>query len=392
MRTRVRGAAVIVVATAMTLLAGCAPSEPAAEAGPHAVLRVHAGDAAVTRDGRPAEASAGDALLPGDVVTTSGAAAMADVAWSDGAITRLGPDTVFTVGDPVGALASRGAQDGGRTWNRTSSGPYAIDVAGAGRTRDRGELFVVDCRDVPCRILATAGRGGDGSLTSLRRAGVETVVDSSRLATWTELLSDEWALASAQLDEEAGLGLVSALFSDAEPSRGVLEGTFDVTRTGRVAECDGASCDRLHILQPGAERALTFVFHVDCAAGGGCDASVDTQTIDTADGALIDATTPLVAGEESYSWGTDQELPICIWTYADGTTEEVGRSRNAVRWTVTPTAAEVREGRFVVTELRGTTQSSLEIAEDVGSGYPGCEQFAVEWSSASDMVLTKRGG
>lgn len=394
MRTRALGTMVVVVATAATMLAGCAPAVPAPDPGPTAELIVRSGTATVAAaasGGEAVEAASGAAVLAGDVVTTAGDDAMVDVAWSDGAVTRLGPDTVFTVGDPATALGSRGAQDGGVTWNRAAE-DYAIDVVGTGRTQDRGELFVVDCRSEPCRVRASGGLGGDGSLTSLRRTGVETVVDSARLATWSELMSEDWAVRSAVLDEEQGLTPVEDLFDGGDPSRGVLEGAFDVVRTGTGSTCSGALCSQLHILQEGEVRDLTFVFHVDCPTEDPCEASVDTQTINTADGSLMDDTTQLVAGAESYTWGTDNARGICTWGYADGSTEEVGSAANVVRWEVRPTAAEVIDGRFVVTELTGSTRSSLEIVEPVPAGYPGCEQYEVEWAGSSDLVLTRRAG
>lgn len=394
---RAWGAAVAVAVVIAGLCVGCSPTPEEEPDGPRAELRVHAGDATVESstagpDGAARAAETGDDVDAGDRIVTAGPEAMVDVVWSDGAVTRLGPGTAFTVGDPAAPLGSRGRQDGGVTWNRTAEvDAYAIDVDGTGRTRDRGELFVVDCRAEPCRILASGGAGGDGSLTSLRRTGVETVVDSARLTTWGELMADEWAEASAQVDAESGLPPVEDLFADADPSRGVLEGVFDVVRTGVKRTCTGAPCDDLVLLKPGEVRNLTFVFHQYCTTGQRCEARVDTQTINTADGSIIDTTTQLVAGAETYTWGTDDALPVCIWQYADGTTREVGSAANSVRWEVRPTAAEVREGRFIVTELRGRAWGSLKTLEPPGPEFPGCEAFLVEWTGESDLVLTKRG-
>lgn len=400
---RALGAAAGVVGIVLGLLTACAPApEPAEVAGPEAVLKIHAGSASVIRGTGDDDAAAGESdatvaasgtsLAEGDEVTTQGADAMVDVTWSDGAITRLGPDTVFTVGDPAAPLGSRGQQEGGLTWNRAADTDYSIDVAGAERARDRGELFVIDCRLDPCRVLASGGSGGDGSITSLRRTGVVTVVDSSRLATWNSLMADEWAQASNEIDRKAGLPPVEDLFADADPSRGVLEGTFDVVRTGVASECTGATCDQLVLLKPGEVRRLTFVFHDDCDDSGACQSRVDTQAINTTDGSVIDSTVELVSGAETYTWGTDDTLPVCIWQNADGSTQDVGSARNVIRWEVEPTAAEVRDGRFVVTELRGRARGSLETLEVPGPQFPGCEAFVVEWSGESELVLTKREG
>lgn len=376
-------------------IAGCSAPAPDAIPAPQASVVLHQGGATVETEDSVVVATDGMPLSPGDTVSTEGDDAMIDIAWSDGAVTRLGAETTFTVGDPASALGNRGTQAGGRSWNRVASerdggDEYTIVVSGLGPTTNRGELFVVDCTAAACRIAGTGGSGGDGTLTSFRRTDVVTVVDSARLATWREIVSDAWAEQAAAIDAKSGLVPVEDLFASADPSRGVLEGTFDVVRTGRTRECSGPGCATMYLLQPGESRELVFAFHSDCADGA-CAASVDTQTLSFADGSIIDQTVPLVAGAEEYTWGLDDSRAICIWTYEDGTSVDVGVRENSIRWRVVPSKAEIVDGVFTVTELRGETHSQATVREPVSAEFPGCEQYQADWVGTSDLVLVKRG-
>jgi hypothetical protein len=398
-----RASAVWCAVFTVVLLTGCTAGAGGSDESPpvEATLTIRSGEVTVeTADGQAAGAD-GDVLAAGDVVTVSAADALAELTWSDGAVTRLGPDTSFTVGAPGERVGARGVQDGGVSWNRVVPAdadaeaaitPYVLGVRDADPVSDRGDLFVVDCRAESCRIAGTGGGGADGSKTTFRRGLIETEVVSEMPVSWEALMVDAWAERNAELDEEAGMVPVADLFADAEPSRGVLEGTFDVLRTGRERSCIGESCSQLVLLQPGETRELVYAFHRDCASAG-CATTVDTQAIDTGTGGVIDETVPLITGADTFTWGTDNEGSICLWTYEDGATAETGRTANTIRWSVTPTKAEVRDGVFVVTELQGAAEASLSILERVSSAaFPGCEAFEVEWSGASDLVLTRRDG
>jgi hypothetical protein len=201
---------------------------------------------------------------------------------------------------------------------------------------------------------------------------------------------DAWAEENAALDEAGGLVPVADLFVDAEPARGVLEGTYDVSLTRGARSCTGA-CDQLTGLNSGTSRQLVYSFRRQCDPSAGCSTAVETQSINTHTGDVIDDTVPLVTDAETFTWGTDQEVPICEWTYDVGTTTLTGRADNRIRWSVSPTAAEMRDGVYVITELEGSTDSYLKIIEHVDSlQFPGCETLEVEWTSGADMKLTRR--
>ncbi|HEX5730511.1 hypothetical protein [Microbacterium sp.] len=399
---RARAGGVWCVVFAVAGLTGCNAPPGGTDGSPpiEATLAIHSGEAAVETADGTGDGADGETLAAGDVVTVSGQDALVELTWSDGAVTRLGPDTSFTVGAPGDRLGARGLQSGGVSWNRVSAArdaeedaaPYVLAVDGASPVSDRGELFVVDCRAEACRIAGTGGGGADGSKTTFRRGLIETEVVGEMPVSWEALMVDPWAEANAALDEAGGLAPVADLFADAEPSRGVLEGTFDVLRTGRERSCSGARCSELVLIQPGETRSLVYTFNRDCLPASGCATSVDTQFVDTDTGAVNDENVPLVTSAETFTWGRDVEGSICLWTYEDGFSTETGHQANSIRWSVTPSKAEIRDGVFVVTELTGTAEASLKIVEHVSPEFPGCEALEVEWSGASDLVLTRRDG
>lgn len=145
------------------------PSEPSMTSAPlesvQATLAVHAGAATVQSAAATADAATGDVLAEGDVIAVAGENALIELTWSDGAITRLGDGSSFTVGAPA-ASGERGRQAGGLSWNRMPPpivdelsarvAAYVVLLDGDDHVSDRGELFVVDCRDALCRVTGAA--------------------------------------------------------------------------------------------------------------------------------------------------------------------------------------------------------------------------------------------
>lgn len=399
---RAHGVVVSCVVIAVLLLSGCTASPGSSDSSEtvRATLRIIDGEASVETNGEQRVGQDGDVLHDGDVVAASGDGAIIELGWSDGALTRLGPDTSLIVGAPDALLGTRGIQRDGVSWNRippvageVSAVPYVVGIADGSPVSNRGELFMIDCRGDACRVQATGGNAGDGSRTTFRRGQIETEVIGDQLVSWEALMGDPWAQENAALDADAGFTSVSELFANADPSRGVLEGTFDVVRTGRENTCTGVMCDAIVRLQPGETRNLVYSFERQCAPGGVCTTNVNTQSIDAQTGEPRDATAPLITGAKTFTWGTDEQLAICVWTYDDGSTSATGLAANVIRWSVTPTEAEIRDGVFVVTRLEGTVESSMHIIEHTdGVTFPGCEAYEVDWATASDQVLTRRAG
>lgn len=378
------------------LLAGCtpepSPSAPVVEPIAHVV--VHDGTATVSDSQRAsARAVDGHVLSPGDVIVTDDRAdTMIDVAWSDGAITRLGPGTAFTVGAPAELLGDRGTQQGGITWNRVphAEDDYVIELAGQGRASDHGEVFVEDCTRTPCRSAATGGIGADQSRVSIRTNGSTALVDDARLASWHDLTATEWLQRSAQVDEAAGLTPLGDLYQDASPSRAILDGSYDVTRTRTSWSCTGVPCSSAAPRPSDDDIHLTYVIHSECTVSA-CAVTMSTQIVDVLTRAVSDATVDVISSAASLHWTVDKSLPICRWTYGNGTTEDVGRFRNVVDWQAEPRRAEMRDGAFVVTELHGSSTGSDAITAAVDRGrFPGCEAYEIEFSTSYDMVMTRK--
>lgn len=389
--------AMAVVAFLAAVLAGCAPAAPDRDSGATrltAVVTVHAGEAAVVADGHSAPAG-GARLEAGDSVTASGADALIELAWSDGAVTRLGPGTEFTIDQPAGARDERGSQTGGVTWHRPAErdgAPYGVRIDGAVVT-ERGPFFAVDCRNGQCRVVSPIAHAADaGTITTFRWGDGMTTVGTQRGATWSELFADPWAKRNADLDAAAGFAPVTEAFA-AQPERAALSGTYDVTAVGTTLECTGGGCAGYRLTPPGAVRTFAFVFGTDCTRGMPCVPQVTTEFSDLNSGERLTRTLDLRFADATYAWGFSDRIPLCVWTNADRTTEPTGSGENALSWTARPTAAAIVDGAFVVTSLTGTSLAGTTIVERTDtSRYPGCDYWEVAWSATGAVEMTRRVG
>ncbi|SBS73915.1 hypothetical protein [uncultured Microbacterium sp.] len=393
-----RRMAVLAVLLATAGLSACAPvPEPGPTPEPPltATVHIHAGDADVTgADGDTVAEPDGAEVTAGAIVEAVGADALVELAWSDGAVTRLGPESRFLLGGADGSDTTRGEQIGGLSWNREAAaaeeGEYAVRSAGT-VVADRGAYFVIDCRSSTCRVTGVGGGGGDGSKTTLRRGSL-TAVGTTRAATWGELFGDPWAQRNAELDAEAGLPPVTDVFEDAEPGRASLSGTFDVVVTTVTSECDGGDlvCDT--ISQTGRVRNLSYSFGTDCSDGIPCAPTVTTQFTDLATGKTQSREVPLRFDGTRYLWGWVDRLEVCIWDYGDGRTESTGSADNGLSWSAEPTDADVVDGAFVVTAMGGDAAAYVTVLSPVDSGrFPGCERWQADWDTTSTIELARAG-
>jgi hypothetical protein len=97
-----------------------------------------------------APAKDGQALKQGDSLKTD-ATGLAEIAYTDGSLTRLGPSTEFqitTLTSKKGARQTQGTLTVGSTWNRAAkvseSGSFSIKAGGA-TAAVQGTAFVVTC-------------------------------------------------------------------------------------------------------------------------------------------------------------------------------------------------------------------------------------------------------
>ncbi len=396
--------AILLALTALVISACTATPEPdatqAEEAQPlTAVVTVLEGsvrvtDAAGTTIDPPTDGSE-FVVREGDRVVASGDDALVELAWSDGAITRIGAATTFTIGGIDALDTARGVQDGGLSWNRESEAsdaePYGVRVDESFVT-DRGEYFVVDCRSQSCRTVGVGGAGGDGSKTTYRDAETETAVTAGMPANWGELFSDTWVQRNAELDEDVGFAPAADAFMSADPSRAVLLGNYDTVQTVVDSACTGGACADYELPVPvGKVSQSVMTFGQDCSRGIPCLATVEATTTRVVDRVETRATYDLAFDGAGYSWRLFENTAVCIWTYPDGTKENVGAGDNVITWQATPTAAEIVDGQFVVTSLTGQGRSEVTISEPIDRGmYPGCEYWELQWHNETTMTLERQ--
>lgn len=388
----------VVLALCAGVLTACTAQPGGAEPPPlTAEVVVHGGTASITdAAGDAAEADA--PLVAGDTVAAAGEDALVELRWSDGAVTRLGAGTAFTIGGLDPADDARGVQEGGVTWNREARSdsenarPYGVRVAGD-LVAERGSFFIADCRSGTCRIAATGGEGGDGSRTTFRRLGTADVVTSDRLAAWGEIFGDPWAVRNAELDAEAGFPPVADAFKDADPARAALTGDFDGVIVSRSKTCTGGGCGYYGFNKPGGTVTRRFTFQSDCSQGIPCLPTVTTAYFELGTGAAKERTVPLHFDGTTYTWGFSDRIPLCIWTYGDGSKAETGAGQNTLTWSATPGEAAIVDGAFVVSELSGTFDGSTTIIERTNrKKFPGCDYWEVEWASESAIAFTRADG
>lgn len=136
---------------------GSSPTE-----GVEAVLHIVAGGVDVVRGGTSTSAAGGERLGPGDVVVTD-RAGVAEVAYPDGSLTRIGAGSRFE----LEALATnptrvRVSLDVGSTWHRVrdltrSGGSFEVETE-MGVAAVRGTAFAVLCTPGRCGVAVAEGR------------------------------------------------------------------------------------------------------------------------------------------------------------------------------------------------------------------------------------------
>lgn len=358
-------------AAAALLLAGltaCAPSTP------DATLRVLTGTADV--DGSRVDGSVD--LESGDVIEVEGDDPVVEIAWADGSFTRLGDGSRFTIGgDEV-----RGELTTGVAWNAV--GPAAV---GFGISTPGGIVaaavdtsFALRC-DGPCDgVVAT------GSV----RVATNTITAPSSFAftgevspvSWDAIYGDPFALANAERDAAAGLADPAVAWAGRMPSLASLAGEFEGATAPVTQTCTGWAEECAHVESNlFADDAVTFDFVQDCDVDGACTMSL-RATNNQSGGGTTERLFPLAFDGVAYTMSqVVGEDAYCF--FDDGRTE--GRYLNTLSATLTPLAAEIRGGAYVVTSLSAELDSRLELAE--ATTDPTCAEFEYEWVNAVEGTL-----
>ncbi len=337
-------------------------------------------------------------LDPGGGVRTA-ADGYAEVSAVEGSTTRL--DSVTEV---VCVGAARLDQKSGRTWSRTGENSLVV-ITPAGEVDIGPQAAVlVDCRIAPtCVVVVLAGHA-DAPLADGSSIGVEGPHSVSLLAQpgdpaqaaaiaqqeqgsviavpYDAVFSDPWVADNAARDAAAGRPDGSTMYASLGPTFASMTGTFRGQRTVTVAECTAGPCDVGAAVGDVADR--TYEFSIDCTSGFPCVGTVLAQY--SLGDTTTEASIPLTFDGATYSWTITGTSEQCTFDNdGDGTYEsKLGTLDLTISYSLTPTAAEVRDGMYVVTAFHAIADA----VNDVVGPDPRCTGFGSSHNSG-DIVATR---
>lgn len=357
-------------------------TEPAA-ATPGVELAL-AGDAQVSAGGgAAAPATDGQKLAAGEVVTTG--STPATLLFEDGSIIRLDVASEFEVGGDT-----RGTLRAGRAWNRvaaqTEADGFVIETvttstrsqpvarfsaiptpgkftapikAEAGTVTAKGTAFVLDCTADPTMCGVTVLEGtvevSDGSMTGeVAAPSTSNVLDglsgASLPINWDMAFGDPFVLESANLDATLNADFVTAgvLGQQLGASFASVESAYLAIRTVTDCQPDPDRCQGSSAIGDVAER--TYTFSLDCSAGYPCQGIALTEV--SSGGQTRTEVVPLEYDGTTLTWVRDAMEPVC----AVGGVEH-GSKHNLITWVLTPNAAELVDGKYVMTGGTGTASA-----------------------------------
>jgi len=299
-----------------------------------------------------------ESVAAGDSVRTD-SAGFAEVSYPDQSITRLDVDTEFelvSIVESSGVTKTRTKLNSGRMWNRVQSlgsdGEFWVETSVA-TARVHGTGFLVECREVgACKFTVLDGTidieiNGMEPFTLEAPKSVFVATDGNRtpvLLPFDEAFGDPWVVDNAARDVAVGFPSSAEIYQEFGPLFGSLSGTFDGERTVDSFECsDNPTCKYLESVGDVAPRSYTF--SIDCSAGYPCVGQAITDYKHA--GEVRQASVPMLFDGAVFTWDLAGDVQEC--TLDNG--EVFGRVDYVIEWTLTPTAAEIRDDKYVVTDV-----------------------------------------
>jgi hypothetical protein len=308
--------------------------------------------------GAYAGVAASQPVAVGDGVRTD-ATGFAEVAYSDGSRTRLDVNTEFEVValvDDAGNAVTRTEMGVGRTWHRVqavgaASGGFEV-VTSQATAAGRGTAFVVSCLSVEsCDYAVMEGvvdvTLADGTVVTVTAPATLDVTNGVATGplplSWDGLFGDPWLVANTDRDVEAGFADRATVYQAYGPGYASMVGDFtgtdtltNVTCASICIEASGSPADI------GTQGEYTPTFTADCSSGS-CVIVGSAGVPYTFDGTSYSASIPEEPTTCDVDWGSDGVVD-----------ETSGTVNGVIDSMVTPTAAEVRDGSYVVTALERT--------------------------------------
>jgi len=202
---------------------------------------------------------------------------------------------------------------------------------------------------------------------------------------WDSAFADPWLADNATRDAGAGFADAGTVFSAHGPAFGSMAGPFTGTRTITALTCTTYCDESASEADIGTATPLEPELRTDCSSGT-CAMMGQAGVPYAFDGTSYRVQIPTV-------W--EDGMGTCSYQPADGGPEQVTGSLNEVtEATLTPTAAEIRDGVYAVTSLDYaavvtlTTEGHCAVATDLASldeymALPPYEGYTVTWSGSA---------
>ena len=341
-----------------------------------------------------------EALTDGSILVTD-AFGFAEVTYFDESITRLDALTtleLIELSEASGESLIRLAMDSGRTWHRVEplSDNSVYEVATPVATVVvRGTTFFISCPSATLCIFSVI----EGLLELVLPSGEVLTVEAPTEITISDGESvkqplsndaaqgDSWLFSNGIRDEELGFESPAQLFEEFGVAFASVWGRFATSGELMRFECDGLACDAV-LQATNAHLRGDYQFTVECDQGS-CGAIAGTgfgqsTTLDPESGETTTKNVPLIFDGSVYRWELDASTFLC----GDTAGNEYGELTAHFEWEFTPTAAEIRRGRYVVTE--GTLLITT-IGASTDPVPSQCANNALTYSHDQVHLATRRG-
>ena len=299
------------------------------------------------------------------------------------ATTRIDVDTALAC-----TSATTLTQTTGRTWTRTTDTPLLVHTTQGDVSIAPGSVVVIDCTPAPgCTVLVIQGAAtapGDIAIQAPRALSLAPA-GAVQVLVYDAVFGDPWIADNSLRDVAAGYPSAAEAYQSYGPATASLNGTFTGQRTITALECTGSGqCDPGVFLGDVAPR--TYSFSVDCATEP-CAPTVHAEFQNDASVAAADV--PLAFDGTAYTWDVNTTGFECsVDLNGDGTRESLfGTFALAIHYVMTPTAAEVRNGQYVVTAIHATADAIITLAVD----DPRCLPYGLfgSYHSVSDITASR---
>jgi len=314
----------------------------------------------------------------GDRVRTD-AAGFAEISYPDQSITRLDVDTEFelvSMTESSGVTTTLTKLNSGRVWNRVQSlgseGEFLVETPVA-TANVRGTGFLVECREVGwCTFTVLDGTidieiYGMEPFTLEAPRSVGVAPDGHRtplLLPFDEAFVDPWVVDNAARDVAVGFRSSVEIYEEFGPLFGSLSGTFDGERTIDSVEClEAPTCSFQDLVGDVAPR--TFTFSIDCTDGYPCVGQALPEYTNA--GEVVQTKVPMLFDGATFTWSVVANVHEC--SSDDGGV--FGRVDYVIDWTLTPTAAEIRGDKYVVTDVA----LAIVVVNTVTTSAPECDSL-----------------